>query len=51
LEKELLPQLPADFIEADVEERLKVMKGPKPLTDVGKGVPLNVFLSQEIQRF
>jgi len=47
----LLPQLPPDFIEAEVEEKLRVMKGPRGLTETGKGVPLNVFLSQEIQRF
>ena len=45
LEKDLLPQLPADFLEAEVEDRLKVMKGPKGLSDTGKNVPLNVFLS------
>ena len=51
LETDLIKQLPANFIEIDVEERLKYMKGPKGLSDVGKGVPLNVFLLQEIQRF
>ena len=51
LEKELISSLPADFLEADVEDRLRVMKGPKGLSDTGKNVPLNVFLSQEIQRF
>jgi len=49
--KELLPQLPVDFIEAEVEERLKTMRGPRGLSETGKGVPLNVFLFQEIQRF
>ena len=51
LEKDLLPQLPEDFRETEVEERLRVMKGPKGLPETGKAVPLNVFLSQEIQRF
>lgn len=51
LEKELLPTLPPDFIEADVEESIRKMKGPRGLTETGKGVPLNVCLSQEIQRF
>lgn len=51
LESDLIKQLPADFIELEVEERLRVMKGPKNLSDTGKGVPLNVFLFQEIQRF
>lgn len=45
LEKELLPLLPPDFIEADVEERIKNMRGAKGLTETGKGVPLNVCLS------
>jgi dynein heavy chain len=48
LEKDLLPQLPPDFLEAEVEDRLKVMKGPKGLSESGKQVPLNVFLFQEI---
>jgi len=30
---------------------LKVLKGPKGLTDVGKAIPMNVFLFQELQRF
>jgi dynein heavy chain len=51
LQKDLIPQLPVNFIEAEVEERLKVMKGPRGLSETGKAVPLNVFLSQEIQRF
>lgn len=51
LEKELLPQLPADFIEADVEEKIRTMRGPKGLSETGKNIPLNVCLSQEIQRF
>lgn len=46
-----MPSLPIDFIEAEVEDKLKVMRGPRGLTDIGKGVPLVVFLSQEIQRF
>ena len=51
LEKDLLPQLPPDFIEAEYLERLKGMKGPRGLTETGMGVPLNVFLFQELQRF
>lgn len=51
LEKDLIPMLPPDFIEIDVRDRLKVMKGPKGITDTGLNVPQNVFLSQEIQRF
>ena len=53
LEKELLPQLPQDFIMLEVSERLKVLKGPKGLGEPGKNdtIPLNIFLRQEIQRF
>jgi len=51
LEADLIKGLPADFVEVEVDERLKVLKGPKNLNESGKGVPLNVFLSQEIQRF
>jgi len=51
IEKELLPQLPPDFIEAEIEERLKMLKGPRGLNDSGKAIPLNVFLFQELQRF
>lgn len=51
IEKDLLPQLPADFIDAEVKDRLKGMKGPRGITETGMGVPLNVFLSQEIERF
>jgi len=51
IQKELMPQLPPDFIPADVDERLEVLKGPKGLADKGKGIPLNIFLMQEIQRF
>lgn len=53
LEKELLPQLPNDFMPIEVVERLKVLKGPRGLGEPGKmdTVPLNIFLSQELQRF
>lgn len=53
IEKELLPMLPIDFVWLDIVERLKVLKGPKGLGEPGKNdlVPLNIFLSQEIQRF
>jgi dynein heavy chain, axonemal len=46
LEKEMLPMLPADFVFLDVDERLKVLKGPKGLGEAGKmnTVPLNIFL-------
>ena len=44
-------QLPTDFIFAEVDEKLEVLKGPKGLIGKGKEIPLNVFLYQEIQRF
>jgi dynein heavy chain len=51
LEKELLPTLPIDFLEADVKEKIATMRGPRGLSEVGSTVPLNVCLYQEIQRF
>lgn len=48
LTNELIKGLPTDFVELDVEEKLKTLKGPKGLSDVGKNIPLNVFLFQEI---
>jgi len=51
LENELIKQLPPNFSFLEVEDRLRVMKGPKGLSATGKDVPLNVFLFQEIQRF
>lgn len=53
LEKDLLPTLPVDFIFIDIDERLKVLKGPKGLGEPGKyqTVPLNIFLRQELERF
>jgi len=50
LQTELIKTLPIDFVEMEVDEKLKTLKGPKALTDTGKNVPLNVFLFQEIQR-
>jgi dynein heavy chain len=53
IEKDLLPQLPANFIELEVVEKLKTLKGPKGLGEPGKYdlISLNIFLRQEIQRF
>lgn len=51
LERDLLPNLPPDFIELEIKDRLRSMKGPKGLSETGLNVPLNVFLSQELQRF
>jgi len=50
LQQELIKLLPNDFVEVEVDEKLKTLKGPKSLNDTGKTVPLNVFLFQEIQR-
>jgi len=51
LEKDLLPMLPQDFLEVEIEERIDKMKGPRGINKTGLDVPLNVFLSQELQRF
>ena len=45
LEKELLPTLPPDFVEVEVRDRIRTLKGPKGISETGMGVPLNVFLS------
>ena len=51
LEKHMLPDLLPDWNEVEMDERIKNMKGPKGLTEVGLRVPLNVFLYQEMTRF
>jgi len=53
IEKELLPMLPADFNAMEIIDRLKILKGPRGLGESGKydTIPLNIFLSQELQRF
>jgi len=51
LENELIKLLPPDFNDIEIEERLRALKGPRGITDVGKAIPLNVFLFQELQRF
>lgn len=45
--------LPPDYVQMEVAERLKVLKGPKGLGEPGKMdlIPLNIFLGQELQRF
>jgi dynein heavy chain len=50
IEKELLPQLPADINPLDTAEKLRSLKGPKGLGEAGKYdlIPLNIFLSQEL---
>merc|ERR1712127_526662 len=48
LETDLIKQLPANFVELDIEDQLK---GPRGINQTGKSVPLNVFLFQELQRF
>ena len=44
LQTDLIKLLPPDFVENDIDEKLKTLKGPKGLTDTGKAIPLNVFL-------
>ena len=51
LEKQMLSDLPSDWNEVEVDKRIKSMKGPKLLTEVGLRVPLNMFLYQEMTRF
>jgi len=51
LETDLIKQLPANFVELDIEDQLKKLKGPRGINQTGKSVPLNVFLFQELQRF
>lgn len=52
VEKEMLPTIPADMVWIEVQERLRVLKGPRGLGEPGKyqTIPLNIFLSQELQR-
>ena len=47
----MLLDLPLDWNEVEVDKRIKSMKGPKLITEVGLRVPLNVFLYQEMIRF
>jgi dynein heavy chain, axonemal len=51
LEKNMLPDLPDNWNDVEILDRIKAMKGPKGLSDTGLRVPLNVFLFQEIVRF
>jgi dynein heavy chain len=51
LEKQMIPDLPDDWNEIEMLDRIKSMKGPKGLSEIGLRVPLNVFLYQELQRF
>ena len=51
LEKNMLPELPENWSDVEILEKIKNMKGPKGLQDVGFRVPLNVFLFQELSRF
>jgi dynein heavy chain len=52
VEKDYLPIMPNDMVWLEVEELLKVRKGPRGLGEAGnyQVLPLNVFLSQELQR-
>lgn len=46
IEKDLIPDIPKDFVLLDVYEKLKNLKGPPRLGAAGKyGIlPLNIFL-------
>jgi hypothetical protein len=50
LVKDLIPMLPPDYIELEIREKLKVIKGPKGLGEPGKMdfILLNIFLGQEL---
>jgi len=52
VEKDFGPMMPADMVWLEVVERLKVLRGPRGLGEPGayQTLPLNVFLSQELQR-
>ena len=52
VEKDFIPMMPADMVWLEVVERLKVLRGPRGLGEPGnyQTLPLNVFLSQELQR-
>lgn len=51
LEKTMLPDLPENWNDVEMLERIKSMRGPRGLSDVGLKIPLNVFLFQELERF
>ena len=52
IEEVYLKDLPVDYIEINVYEKILLKKGPSRISDKkGMDVPLNVFLFQEIQRF
>jgi dynein heavy chain len=48
----MLPTIPADMAPIEIADRLRVLKGPRGLGEPGKyqTIPLNIFLSQELQR-
>ncbi len=48
--QELLSKMPEDYVEEIYREQIKKLKGPKDLPERGFGLPLNIFLFQEIQR-
>lgn len=51
LTQELLKDLPQNFVELEVKEKLAHLRGPRGLSGQGEQIPLNIFLFQEIQRF
>ena len=48
--RELLSKLPPDYVENEVRDQIRKLPGPRNLAEKGMQLPLNVFLSQEIQR-
>ncbi len=46
---ELIGKMPNDYVAAEIRECVKKLPGPKGI-GTGYGVPLNIFLSQEIAR-
>lgn len=48
LESRLIKELPPDFDMNQVMDKIKTMGGPRGLAAKGEGIPLNVFLKQEI---
>lgn len=52
VEKDFQPMMPNDMVWLDIVERLKNLRGPRGLGTPGEFniLPLNVFLSQELQR-
>lgn len=48
--REILQKIPSVYKITEVKENIRKLPAPKPLTDKGFNVPLNIFLFQEIER-